>query len=57
MTRDEWCAAFVDELRRLRPHLAPDSKIAWAIAANCHDEKVDPKVAARRYDATQRPKA
>ena len=54
MERDAWISVFIDELKKLRPHLAPGfstSKIALAIATQAYaaDGKSAPKAAARRY--------
>jgi hypothetical protein len=54
MTRDEWLQQCEDELRKLRPHLS--SKFATTIALQLYSEKEHPRVAAREYDARQRPK-
>lgn len=57
MDRRDWISAFLDELLRLRPHLATASgfpiKAAHTIAALEYHPDVEPKVAAQRYHARQ----
>jgi hypothetical protein len=60
MTRAEWTAAFIEELKKLRVHIQPEfstSKFAQALALNSYDPKLDPKAAAQAYHARQAPPA
>lgn len=51
MDRPTWIAAFVAELIRLRPHLAPQhgitSRVAQTLAAQAYSPAVNPVTAAR----------
>jgi len=55
VTRDEWLDQFSDELLKLRQHLT--AKFVRTIALQRYDDKKDPRLMARQYDASFRPKA
>jgi hypothetical protein len=54
MTRDEWLDQFTDELLKLRQHLP--ARFARAIALQRYDTNEHPRLKAREYDASLRPK-
>jgi len=54
VTRDEWLDQFSDELLKLRQHLT--AKFVRTIALQRYDDKKDPRLMAREYDASLRPK-
>ena len=54
MTRDEWLDQFADELLKLRQHLT--AKFARTLALQRYDDKEHPRLKAREYDASLRPK-
>jgi hypothetical protein len=54
MTRDEWLDQFTDELLKLRQHLT--AKFARTLALQNYDAKEHPRVKAREYDVSLRPK-
>ena len=47
VSRDAWVLSFVNELRRLRPHLT--ERPAWTIALALYRADADPARAARTY--------
>jgi hypothetical protein len=52
MDRDAWCDQFVDELKKLRPHVS--DRLARTLALHHHGAKAHPRDAARQYDKAQR---
>jgi hypothetical protein len=54
MTRDEWLDQFTDELLKLRQHLT--AKFSRTIALQRYDANEHPRLKAREYDASLRPK-
>ena len=54
MTRDEWLDQFSDELLKLRQHLT--AKFARTLALQRYDANEHPRLMAREYDASLRPK-
>ena len=54
MTRDDWLDQFVDEIAKLRPHLAY-TKLARTLALQKYDPKEHPRDLARQYDKSLRP--
>jgi hypothetical protein len=59
MTRDDWIAAFVAELQRLRPHLKPafgSSKVVLTMAAQVYDPAANPVTVARAVNERMGPK-
>jgi len=54
VSRDEWLDQFSDELLKLRQHLT--AKFVRTIALQRYDAKEHPRLMAREYDASLRPK-
>ena len=54
VTRDEWLDQFSDELLKLRQHLT--AKFARTLALQRYDANEHPRLKAREYDASLRPK-
>jgi hypothetical protein len=52
MDRDTWCDRFVDELKKLRPHVS--KRLARTLALHQYKADDHPRDAARRYDRAQR---
>jgi hypothetical protein len=50
MTRDDWLDQFIDELKKLRPHVG--DRFARTLALQSYGEE-HPRVAAREYDKQQ----
>jgi len=54
VTPDEWLDQFCDELLKLRQHFT--AKFVRTIALERYDDKEQPRLLAREYDASLRPK-
>jgi hypothetical protein len=55
MDRDTWCDQFVDELKKLRPHVS--DRLARTLALHYYDAAEHPRDMARQYDKAQRVEA
>jgi hypothetical protein len=51
MNREDWLEQFIDELKKLRPHLG--DRFARTLALQAYSDE-HPRVAAREYDRRQR---